>query len=351
MFDENGIWQDDRYLTPGSMGTPALDIMNVMQSGQNYQKNMALKALQEMLAVGHDPNAPAAFQSPQMATATGLPQADVDQFYGNMPSTQFRSQFSAATPAQQVDPDFIQTLGVTTGAEAPNAALASNIKLQQELGKSDRNVNTQFAKYVETARKAMASRSDPVEGAKVATGIIRAGGAQLGIDENTMQDAIKSITSSVAGMAIDPKIQSVINDKNSLSDYRQMQTSLLPAKTQSQIALWDSTTGLHNVEASLKAIDLAYAKNGAISPALKARLETSLNVAIASVQGKGGSLADLLAGDDPGAAAALKARREAAIKTLEDHLQKLNQMGGTPAVPSTPAAPTKKTADDPLGIL
>ena len=105
MFDQNGIWQDDIYHAPGPSGgaTGALDLMNVMQSGQNYQKDMALEALKKMLAMSTSPNAPAAFQSPQMPTATGLSPEEVQNFYGQTQQGKFGNYVTQNPNATQED--------------------------------------------------------------------------------------------------------------------------------------------------------------------------------------------------------------------------------------------------------
>ena len=93
MFDQNGIWQDDIYHAPGPSGgaTGALDLMNVMQSGQNYQSSEDEKHLAVLLKLLKDQNASAVMGNPLAASATGMNPDDLQNAYASTPMGQFHS--------------------------------------------------------------------------------------------------------------------------------------------------------------------------------------------------------------------------------------------------------------------
>jgi hypothetical protein len=106
MWDPNtGLWVDDVYRSAGPSGgaTGALDLMNTMQSGQNYNQEHSAKMLAVLSQLLSNPNAPALTSNPMAATATDMTPDQVQQAYQQTPRGQF-SNYTLNNPnASQAD--------------------------------------------------------------------------------------------------------------------------------------------------------------------------------------------------------------------------------------------------------
>lgn len=329
MFDENGIWKDTVYPVAGPSGgaTGALDLMNVMQSGQNYNQQHSAAMLAFLAKMLADKNAGALVGTPDAATATGMTPEQVQSAYAATPSQRAIQMYGQLTPDQQTDPEEMMRVGIMSGAEPLNAGLASSVKLQDQYRKADTATNNNYTKILDMARKIQTgphARTNPQEATQQAIAYINAAGPTLGLSPDAVQAAVTELTSSTEGFGVDPKVQAQINAMKAMTDYRQMQTSLLPAESAAKIARLDAATGLAGVETTLKQIDAAYASKGEISPQMKAKMMMQLNVAMAQMSARGPGIADALAAGDPNTQALFRERVNLGLKTLKAYADKLD---------------------------
>jgi len=154
MWDPNtGLWVDDVYRSAGPSGgaTGALDLMNTMQSGQNYNQEHSAKMLAVLSQLLSNPNAPALTSNPMAATATDMTPDQVQQAYQQTPRAMFNTQWAQASPEQRSDPNFMQNALISSNLETPTSASAYARMLTQQAGASSRNERSNMTRAINTA--------------------------------------------------------------------------------------------------------------------------------------------------------------------------------------------------------
>ena len=146
MFDQNGLWQDDSYLTPGPSGgaTGALDLMNVMQSGQNYNQEHQAKMAFLLSKILSDPNAAALLNRPETAEATGMQTPDLWSAYEQTPRGQF-TNYAAQNPDASMEDLYQKQVGL--GMVPPTSLGAYARTTASDTAKMDRMRMSVEAKY------------------------------------------------------------------------------------------------------------------------------------------------------------------------------------------------------------
>lgn len=129
-FSEDGIWKPDISIYPGTSGgaNAGLDFLNAFKSQQNADQAQAQQREMFLRLLYGDPNSQALVQNPDAATGARMTPDALAQNYAQTPGAQFRSGLSGASPDQRSDPAFIQDLGMTTGAMAPNIGMSAMLR-------------------------------------------------------------------------------------------------------------------------------------------------------------------------------------------------------------------------------
>ena len=270
MFDQNGIWQDDIYHAPGPSGgaTGVLDLMNVMQSGQNYNQEHAMKILMAKLGLLKDPNVGAVIGSPEAATALQSTPDDLQMTYANTPSGKYdvwAQQHPDATTEQMYAEQALV-------GKVPPSSLGANVRAtgldQGKMARLEKVMEEKFGIEAGKNFRATIEGGVPLQDAwdsarAMPTGTLPAAGAQA------LPKVAAGIASTTAGTGL----------KNARATMIAEQTKWVGPLAEATVGLRGAEQGLAQQHA--RAVDIGsqiqlQLANGAVKPGTRMEFEKQL---------------------------------------------------------------------------